>query len=304
MIRPKLLCVDDELSILQSLDRVFKNQFEVLSSEAPVQALDLLKQNPDCAIVLSDYRMPGMNGVEFLRHARTIAPLTSRAILSGQIDLAQISDAINNGDIHKFFLKPWENEYLALQMQEALQMHRTLREKAHYEQLAITDPITQLTNHRFFQDQIRLEIRKATDAKSPLSLIIVDVDHFKGFNDRFGHPEGDRLLFKVASFLQDFIKNRGFVSRYGGEEFTVILPGFETPEAEKLANEIRAKFERTSLAGPTSSPAFVTVSSGLASYPQHGANAADLIEAADKALYQAKRQGRNQVAIAASSKPR
>jgi diguanylate cyclase (GGDEF)-like protein len=84
----------------------------------------------------------------------------------------------------------------------------------------------------------------------------------------------------------------------------VILPGFETLEAEKIANEIRAKFERTSLAGPTSSPAFVTVSSGLASFPEHGANASELIEAADKALYQAKRQGRNQVAIAASSKPR
>jgi diguanylate cyclase (GGDEF)-like protein len=302
--RPKLLCVDDEAAILQSLDRIFKNHFEVLTAEGPDQALNLLRENLDCAIVLSDYRMPGMNGVEFLRHVRTIAPLTSRAILSGQIDLAQISGAINSGDIHKFFLKPWENDYLALQMQEALQMHRTLREKAHYEQLAITDPITQLTNHRFFQDQIRLEITKATDAQSPLSLIIVDVDHFKGFNDRFGHPEGDRLLFKVANFLQELIRNRGFVSRYGGEEFTVILPGFETLEAEKIANEIRAKFERTSLAGPTSSPAFVTVSSGLASFPEHGANASELIEAADKALYQAKRQGRNQVAIAASSKPR
>jgi diguanylate cyclase (GGDEF)-like protein len=304
MSRPKLLCVDDEVSILHSLERVFKDQFAVLTSDSPVAALDLLRANADCAIVLSDYRMPGMNGVEFLRHARTLAPLTSRAILSGQIDLSQISDAINNGDIHKFFLKPWENDYLALQMQEALQMHRTLREKAHYEQLAITDPVTQLTNHRFFQDQLRLELRKAEDAKQPLSLIIVDVDHFKGFNDRFGHPEGDRLLFKVASFLQDHVKNRGYVSRYGGEEFTVILPGYPLEEARQFANEVRAKFERTSLAGPTSSPAFVTVSSGLASFPQHGTNAADLIEAADKALYQAKRQGRNQVAIAGAPKHR
>jgi len=304
MIRPKLLCVDDETAILQSLERIFKDQFQVLTCDSPVKALDVLRENADCAIVLSDYRMPSLNGVEFLRHARTLAPLTSRAILSGQIDLSQISDAINNGDIHKFFLKPWENDYLALQMQEALQMHRTLREKAHYEQLAITDPVTQLTNHRFFQDQLRLEIRKASDAKAPLSLIIVDVDHFKSFNDRFGHPEGDRLLFKVASFLQDSVKNKGYVSRYGGEEFTVILPGYPQAEALIFANDIRAKFERTSLAGPSSSPAFVTVSSGLACYPETGVNAADLIEAADRALYQAKRQGRNQVAIAATTKPR
>jgi len=304
MTRPKLLCVDDEPFILHSLERIFKDQFQVLTSESPAKALEILKDNLDCAIVLSDYRMPEMNGIEFLRKVRSLTPLASRAILSGQIDLAQISDAINHSDIHKFFLKPWENEYLSLQMQEALQMHRTLREKAHYEQLAITDPVTQLTNHRFFQDQLRLELRKATDNNAPLSLVIIDVDHFKSFNDRFGHPEGDRLLYKIAQFLQTIVANKGFVSRYGGEEFTLILPGFNPTEAVQFTDEIRARFERTSLAGPSSSPAFVTVSSGLASFPAHGTTAAELIEAADRALYQAKRQGRNQVAIAGPRGPR
>lgn len=302
VIKPKLLCVDDEVSILHSLERIFKDHFTVLSSDSPNEALELLRGNLDCAIVLSDYRMPQMNGVEFLREARTLAPMCSRAILSGQIDLAQISDAINQSDIHKFFLKPWENDYLRLQMLEALQMHRTLREKAHYEQLAITDPVTQLTNHRFFQDQIRLEMRKATDTNESMALLILDVDHFKSFNDRFGHPEGDRLLFKVAGALQDAVAGKGFVSRYGGEEFTVILPKISLNEALTFAEKIRTKFERTSLAGPTSSPAYITVSSGLACFPEHADNAAALIEAADRALYQAKRQGRNQVAVARSQR--
>ena len=119
--RPKILCVDDEPSILQSLERLFKSDFQVLTAASAAQGFALLKDHNDCAVVLSDYRMPEMNGVEFLKEVRQIYPLTSRAILSGQIDLQQVSDAINRHDIHKFFLKPWENEYLMVQMIEALQ---------------------------------------------------------------------------------------------------------------------------------------------------------------------------------------
>lgn len=296
--KPKLLCVDDEPSILEAISRLLRDNFEVLSASSPVEALDTLRGNSDCAVVLSDYRMPEMNGVDFLRQVRGLAPLSSRAILSGQIDLAKISEAINCNDIHKFFLKPWENDYLRVQMLEALQMHHTLREKAHYQHLAITDPVTQLTNHRFFQDQLRAEIDRADANGTPLSLLIFDVDNFKNFNDRFGHPEGDRLLLRVATYLQNYATGKGVVSRYGGEEFTLILPGYDQTTAAKLADEIRASFERLPMSGPSSSPAFVTVSAGLATFPLHARNASELIESADRALYQAKRQGRNQVAIA------
>lgn len=295
IVRPRLMVVDDETSILQALERLFKDSFEVLTSTSAKEALDRLRTNSDCAVVLSDYRMPDMNGVDFLREVRQFMPYASRAILSGQIDLAQIADAINQRDIHKFFLKPWENDYLKVQMMEALQTHRVLREKAHFERLAITDPVTQLTNHRFFQDQIRTELERADVDDGPLSLIIFDVDNFKGFNDRFGHPEGDRLLLRVASALEDLAVGKGFVSRYGGEEFTLILPGYSSHEAFALGDSIREKFARTGLAGPSSSPAYVTVSAGLASFPEHAQNASELIECADRALYQAKRQGRNQV---------
>ncbi|MBX3021132.1 MAG: diguanylate cyclase [Bdellovibrionales bacterium] len=294
--RPKILCVDDEASILQSLERLFKTQFQVLTCTSAADGFTLLKEHSDCAVVLSDFRMPEMNGVEFLREVRQIYPLTSRAILSGQIDLQQVSDAINNHDIHKFFLKPWENEYLTVQMMEALQLHRTLREKAHYEHLSVTDPVTQVTNHRFFQDQLRREMHTN---KESVALLIFDVDHFKAFNDRFGHPEGDRLLFSVAKQLETFAAGNGYVSRYGGEEFTMILPGFTKAGAVQLAERIRSHFERTPFAGLSSSAAYITLSAGLAMFPEHATHAGELIEAADRALYQAKRQGRNQITVAA-----
>jgi diguanylate cyclase (GGDEF)-like protein len=299
-MKPKLLCVDDEPFIVQALDRLFKDHFEVLTATSPAEGLELIRNHRDCAVVISDFRMPDMNGVEFLKQVRAIAPLSSRAILSGQIDLAQISQAINHADIHKFIMKPWENEYLTVQILETIQMHHMIREKAHFERLAITDPVTGLTNHRFFQDQLRAEIKKAETQKTNLSLVLFDVDHFKSFNDRFGHPEGDRLLASVAAQLSTIADGRGFVSRYGGEEFTLILPGMDAQEGYNVAEDIRKRFESQPIAGPSSSPAYITLSAGLASYPAHADKAPDLIESADRALYQAKRQGRNQVTIAST----
>lgn len=304
-MKPKILCVDDEDSILSALERLMRPHFEVLTASSPEAALELAAKNPDCAIILSDFRMKPMNGVELLKQIRKISPQSSRAILSGQMDLAQVSDAINSGDIHKFFLKPWENDYLLLQLREAVQMHRTLVEKAHFEKLSITDPITQLTNHRHFQDQLRQKIEIARVNQNSLALAIYDVDHFKSFNDRFGHPEGDRLLHSVAQRLYDLNLGKGLVSRYGGEEFTVILDlGADTDEACKAAlkqcEKVIANFEETPFAGLTSSPTFVTLSAGLACFPKHAGDANTLIEAADRALYQAKRQGRNQVSVAST----
>lgn len=293
---PKILCVDDEPGLLQSLERLLKGSFQVLTATSASEGLGILRQHEDCAIVVSDYRMPEMNGVEFLRQVRVLYPRTSRAILSGQIDLQQVSDALNASDIHKFFLKPWENDYLLVQMAEAVQMHYTLTEKAHFEHLSITDPVTQLTNHRFFQAELRRQMEQARALKQNVSLVIFDVDHFKTFNDRFGHPEGDRLLFSIAGQLKRLMGDHGLVSRYGGEEFTAILPNVPLAVAKQSAEKIRAHFENTPFSGLSSSPTYITLSGGLACFPEHGDTANAIIECADRAMYQAKRQGRNQIA--------
>lgn len=298
MESPKILCVDDEMSILNSLERLLKTNFQFVGVTSPKAALEWLKKNLDCAVVLSDFQMPEMNGVEFLREVKKISPHSARAILSGQIDLQQISAAINGADTHKFFLKPWENDYLLVQILEAVQLHKTLAEKAHYEILSITDPVTHLTNHRFFQDRIRLEIQKASESDQPLALILIDVDHFKAFNDRFGHPDGDQLLLSIATKLDQRVGEKGFVSRYGGEEFTVILPATSATEACALAEELRLHLENSPFTGLAPSPAYITISAGVATYPDCGETANELIESADRALYQAKRQGRNQVILA------
>ncbi|NQY99752.1 MAG: diguanylate cyclase [Bdellovibrionales bacterium] len=294
--RAKVLCVDDEPGVLQSLTRLLKKDFEVYTAASAEDGLKVLEDQADMAVIVSDYRMPGMNGIEFLKEARSMTPSAARTILSGQIDINELSEAINKAEIHRFFLKPWENDYLRLQIHEAVQTHINLSEKSHFQHLAITDPVTGLTNHRYFQDLLREKIEEQT----PLALLMVDVDHFKSFNDKYGHPEGDRLLRGIASTIDNFIEQKGSVSRYGGEEFSVLLPQFEKRQAMELAEQLRLHLAENPVPGP-GREAYVTVSIGGACFPEHTDTPQVLIQLADDALYKSKGLGRNCTSIAEAS---
>lgn len=286
--KAKILCVDDENGVLESLSRLLKKDFEVFTAPSAEQGLLIATEQEDLAVVVSDYRMPGMNGVEFLRHMKQLRPTAARTILSGQIDINELSHAINSAEIHRFFLKPWENDYLKLQIHEAVQTHVNLSEKTHFKYLSLTDPVTGLMNHRFFQD----ELKRCLEQNTTVSLIMLDVDHFKSFNDRYGHPEGDRLLAQIGELLKTSIKSPATASRYGGEEFAIILPDTKGDPAMAYAEKLRQIIAETRLAGP-GRDAFVTASLGVAVYPDDSDSPSDLIQKADEAMYLSKGQGRN-----------
>ena len=291
---PTVLCVDDESSILDALERALKNYFKVLKCSHPQNALELLKLHPEIDVVLSDQRMPQLSGLEFLEQVRNLYPKLARALLSGQVELEEISHAINKGTVHKFLLKPWENDQLIVQMLEAYQLHNIQTD-------SLTDPLTGLHNHRFFQDSLKQKIKEAEKNNTSFVLIMMDVDHFKTFNDQFGHPEGDRLLLTMAQMLQSALSQEHELCRYGGEEFGLILPGANLETGLIVAEKLRKLFEQKPLTGPSARPTFITMSFGVAVYPQNGTKAPELVLCADKALYQAKRQGRNQVVVGKES---
>lgn len=292
---PKVLCVDDEPGVLQSLSRLLKSDFTVLTADSAEKGLELAKENLDLAVIVSDYRMPGKNGVEFLKEMKAICPTAARTILSGQIDINELSHAINSAEINRFFLKPWENDYLKLQIHEAVQTHINLSEKTHFKYLSITDPITGLYNHRYFQDQLREIIELEKNG----ALVMADVDHFKSYNDRYGHPEGDRLLQEIGSSLKELVGQSGFVARYGGEEFALLLPNKTAQQAYTIAEAVREKLASRALAGP-GRDSYVTVSLGVSSFPEHTTQPELLIQMADDALYLSKSQGRNCTTVASS----
>jgi diguanylate cyclase (GGDEF)-like protein len=166
-------------------------------------------------------------------------------------------------------------------------------------QLAVTDGLTGVFNHRYFQDRLLRDINRIKQDGGCLSLMMVDIDHFKLYNDFNGHIAGDVALKEVASLLRRNLKKEDLVARYGGEEFAVILWGLDRYPAEAVAERIRAKLEATAFPNEKVQPSGnLTISVGLAECPDDATDRSELIAAADRALYTAKRLGRNRVEMA------
>lgn len=161
--------------------------------------------------------------------------------------------------------------------------------------LATTDGLTELYNHRYFQEQIRMQIEQSKRYNHNFSLIIIDIDFFKKFNDTFGHQSGDAVLRQVAQTLKKNVRATDIVCRYGGEEMSIILPNTGKDEAFSTAQKIceRVASKKFKLAGDKETN--VTISLGVSTFPYDGDSAPAIIEAADKRLYNAKNNGRNQV---------
>ena len=166
------------------------------------------------------------------------------------------------------------------------------------QRLSVTDPLTGLWNFRYFQLQADRELESAARFHRSLSLLIIDLDHFKTVNDRFGHQVGDDVLLEVARRIQAATRVPDVVARYGGEEFVVLLPGTDLDGAVATAERIRAAVASSKIAVTTTqdiAPLSVTCSIGVAEHPRHGTTVAGLLRTADAAMYQAKSQGRDRV---------
>jgi diguanylate cyclase (GGDEF)-like protein len=167
----------------------------------------------------------------------------------------------------------------------------------HLEELASLDGLTGLANRRGFDRQLEQEWRRAGEINEPVALMMIDIDHFKLYNDRYGHVSGDTCLRSVGETLSLVtLENAVLVARYGGEEFALLLPGLDLPRIASLAEEARQSIEDLLITHAEAPCGYVTISIGVESVvPKAGQTAADLVEAADRALYTAKRRGRNRV---------
>lgn len=172
---------------------------------------------------------------------------------------------------------------------------RKSKDFEHQYKLATIDGLTELYNHRYFQDALRNQIEVSKRYEQTFSLIIIDIDYFKKFNDTYGHQAGDAVLKQVAQTLKKNSRTTDIVCRYGGEEMSIILPNTNSQDALYNANRIRQAIEERPFQLNATETGKVTISVGVATFPVHAENAQDLIEQADKGLYYAKEHGRNQV---------
>jgi diguanylate cyclase (GGDEF)-like protein len=159
------------------------------------------------------------------------------------------------------------------------------------ERLSVTDPLTGLDNRRRMMETLQKEVLRSRRLRHTFAVLMADVDHFKSYNDAHGHPAGDEVLTRVAGVLRETARDVDLVARYGGEEFFVLMPETRAAGAAQVAERLRQHFAAQRLP--------VTLSVGAAEFPTHGDNGDALIRAADAALYEAKRAGRDRIVVAA-----
>jgi diguanylate cyclase (GGDEF)-like protein len=240
-------------------------------------------------VVLLDLFMPNINGIELLRQMKQSFETLPVVIMTGYGSIEVAVESMQAG-ASDFVTKPVEATVLDIRLKRAI-------EYAHTKRLADTDGLTGLYNRRSFQERLEQEIDRAIRYNRPLSLIMIDIDHFKMYNDTHGHLHGDSILVEVAHFLRTLSRTSDIVVRYGGEEFSLLLPETDLASAEALGQRLREQVERHTFRGTKPLPGKgLTISVGIASYMPPDTKEA-LLEAADMALYRAKREGRNRVVV-------
>jgi diguanylate cyclase (GGDEF)-like protein len=180
------------------------------------------------------------------------------------------------------------------------QSHHLAASEARLRVLSVRDPLTGLFNRRYMEETLNSEVERAQREQTTLGIIMLDVDHFKRFNDTLGHAAGDAVLRGLGELLSRNVRDTDVACRYGGEEFVLVLPGASLEVAKVRADRVREAVEELHIEHNGRTFAVITVSLGVALFPDHGEDGEALLEAADAALYRAKDKGRNQVVTAGS----
>jgi len=311
---PRVLVVDDEYTITHVLAQVLGEKgCEVQTAGSAERGLELLRQAP-VDLVVTDIILPGMSGLELLSEIGDVCPEAEVIVMTSHASLDTVTTALRNG-AWDFLTKPFDDiSWIAKVVDRAgervrllLENRRLTKELVRHaraleesnealRELAERDGLTGLFNHRYFQDDLARELERAKSGKKPLSVLFLDVDHFKVFNDTNGHLMGDELLKELAKLLCERFDGMGRVSRYGGEEIVVLLPDLDKTRALELAEELRHAVETRPFPGVETLPQErLTVSIGVAAFPEDGFDSRSLVGHADQAVYQAKSHGRNEV---------
>lgn len=252
-------------------------------------------------LVLLDVELPGLDGLSALRLIRA-APSPRHLpvlVLTVHDDRQKRLTAFKLG-ADDVLRKPWDPEELVAKVTRQLGLRRRIDElldqTAQLHQLSVTDGLTQIHNHRFFQERLKEEFRRAQRYDDPLALILLDIDLFKEVNDRHGHPVGDQVLQEVASCIRDSVRDTDFLARYGGDEFAVLLPRTHLAGALTVAERVWRSIGALRT-GPGDS-LHVTASLGVSGFPGRAVMTSDqLLSTADEALYRAKSEGRNKICL-------
>lgn len=297
--RAKLLIVDDNKQNIEMLMELFHGEYKIAAARNATRALKVAFSDAPPDIILSDIIMPEMNGYEFC--AQIKEDLRTKNI--PVIFVTAVSEVMDEtrgfalGAVD-YITKPFHPPVVKARVK----LHLNLKRKQELlEKYAFIDALTEIPNRRRFDEVMVKEWNRAGRSAYPLSLILIDIDHFKNYNDTYGHGQGDCCLKRVAVAISRSLRRAGdFVARYGGEEFAVVLPDTPAPQALEAAKNILSAVDELNITHKSSSVApHVTISLGIATITPGDSDSAlelkDLIETADKKLYEAKSLGRHTI---------
>jgi two-component system cell cycle response regulator len=289
----KILIAEDQRVAATYLRRVLEKMGHDVEIAPDGEAAWRMIREGDTSLLLSDWMMPHLDGLELCRRLRAV-PSGRYIYIILLTSLDRREDRLNGlrAGADDFLTKPPDPDELAIRLEIAeriLAVHDQLaRQNERLAELASTDELTGTKNRRRFHEDLELLFSQAARLGAPLSLILLDIDHFKQYNDAFGHPAGDGVLRQVGLMLRTAVRGHDVVARYGGEEFVVLLPTTGKSEAVEVAERLRQAIAE--YAWPHRP---VTASFGVATSDLETPDAATLVDRADRALYLSKGAGRN-----------
>lgn len=298
--RRAILIVDDMTSNIQVLANALQDDYRIKVATTGERALEVAESSSPPDLILLDIMMPGLDGYQVCKQLKSDAKTSGIPIIfvTALSEVADEEKGLNLGAVD-YITKPFHLPIVKARVRN----HLSLKLKTDLlEKLSHVDGLTHIANRRHFDDVLRKEARRHHRSLKPISIIMIDIDYFKAFNDNFGHGLGDECLTQVANALRSVIQRPSdLLARYGGEEFAVILPETDEQGASKIAHDLHGAVEKLQFPHKYSQVAdHVTISVGYATRQAECDQAADetlqaLLHNADCALYQAKQSGRNQV---------
>lgn len=296
MQQHKILVIDDEEVMRSMLKDVLTDEgYDVEVASNGFEGVGKIKSYT-YDLIITDIIMPEIDGIEVLKRAKEISPNSDVLVMTGYASVETAVKSMRLGATD-YIVKPFNIEQIQIVVSRTIEK-RSLEKKAEegefYRELSQIDGLTEVYNHRFFHQLLEAEINRSKRYSRPVSILMLDVDNFKEYNDGNGHPAGDLLLKQMAWILTKSCRDCDYVARYGGDEFSVIFPETDEKEAFMIIKRLKQVIEETHfdrqevLRGNK-----VTVSMGLANFPKNASDKKNLIECADKALYAAKKRGKN-----------
>jgi len=293
-----ILIVDDDATIRDSMEEFLRiSRFHTSTAGSGEEALQILKDTP-VDIVITDIMMEGMDGLELTDNIKRDFDADVIVITGYSVDYSYEA-AISKG-ASDFIFKPVRFEELLLRIKRVLKERRLAKDRAQMliklKQLAITDGLTKLYNSRYFYSQLEMEIDRMNRYNHPLSLLILDIDNFKIYNDTYGHLDGDKVLVRLGDTIRNCLRTMDTAYRYGGEEFTVLLPETNVDEAVTVARRIQSRLAAEKFVSAGGVTNTITLSVGATEYiPKE--ELTTFIARADKALYLSKDRGKNTISV-------